>query len=244
MRNIKLVIEYDGTAYNGWQSQKNGMGIEDVIKKAVYVLTDEDVKLIGSGRTDAGVHACGQVANFFTVSSIPGDKFAFALNSKLPYDIVIRESCEVSADFHARYSAVRKTYRYVLYNSVMPSALLYNRTCHVSGFLDLEKMKDAAGYLVGTHDFDAFRAKGSFTSSTIRTIYDINIGTEGMLINIDVTGNGFLYNMVRIIAGTLVYVGTGKIDPVMIKDIIQKRNRVLAGKTLIPGGLYLMKVDY
>lgn len=244
MRNIKLIIEYDGTNYNGWQSQKNGNGIEDVIKKAIKNLTGEDVVLTGSGRTDAGVHAFGQVANFLTQSSIPSEKFSYALNSKLPEDVVIKESEEVDIDFHSRFDAKSKTYRYLIYNSTHPSALLRRRAYHVFYEIDLEAMKQAALYFIGTHDFRSFMAKGSNVKTTVRTIYNITICKNGNLMEIDITGNGFLYNMVRIIAGTLVDVGIGKIKVGDIKDIIENGRREKAGKTLPPWGLYLVKVDY
>lgn len=244
MKNIKLVIEYDGTNYNGWQSQKNGLGIEDVIKKGIGKIADENVKLIGSGRTDAGVHALGQVANFFTGSSIPPERFALALNTRLPRDIVIKESSEADPGFHSRFSAKKKTYRYDIYNSRMPSALLFTRACHVPEQLDMDKMKAGAQDLLGTHDFNAFRAQGSYCSSTIRTVHDIRIESKGQVISIYVTGDGFLYNMVRIIAGTLVYVGIGKLKPSDISYILTGRNRVYAGKTMPPHGLYLLEVFY
>ena len=244
MRNIKLTIEYDGTNYNGWQSQKNGTGIEDVIKKAIRDLTGEDVDLIASGRTDAGVHALGQVANFITQSSIPAHKFSFALNTKLPEDIVIVKSEEVDKNFHARFSAKSKTYRYLIYNDIHPSALLRRRAYHVFYELNLETMKQAASYFIGTHDFVGFMAKGSSVKTTVRTISDITINKKDKLVEIEVTGNGFLYNMVRIISGTLVDVGIEKIQVADIKDIIESRRRENAGRTLPPWGLYLVKVDY
>ena len=244
MGNIRLTVEYDGTNYNGWQSQKNGNGIEDIIKKSIKKLTDEDVILIGSGRTDAGVHAYGQTANFFTQSRIPPDKFSFALNTKLPEDIVIIKSEEVNNDFHSRFSAKAKTYRYLLYNFEKPSALLRRRAYHVFYKLDLEAVSEAASYFIGTHDFSGFMAKGSNVKTTVRTIKDIKINKNDYLIEIEITGNGFLYNMVRIIAGTLVDVGIGKIQVGDIKSIIDSCIREKAGKTLPPWGLYLVKVDY
>ena len=244
LKNIKLTIEYDGTNYNGWQSQKNGTGIEDLIKKAIMSLTGESVNLIGSGRTDAGVHALGQVANFITQSSIPAEKFSFALNTKLPEDVVIKKSEEVNMNFHSRFSAKMKTYRYLIFNDIHPSALLRKRAYHVFYELNLDAMKQATSYFKGTHDFSGFMAKGSSVKTTVRTISDIKINEKGQLVEFEITGNGFLYNMVRIIAGTLVDVGIGKIPVEDIKEIIESCRREKAGRTLPPWGLYLVKVDY
>ncbi|MCR4436228.1 MAG: tRNA pseudouridine(38-40) synthase TruA [Clostridiales bacterium] len=265
MRNIKLTIEYDGTSYHGWQSQINALAVQDVIKKAIKKLTGEDCNLIGSSRTDTGVHAIGQCANFFTASSIPPDKFSYALNNLLPEDIVIRHSEEVSKDFHARFSAKGKKYRYLIHNSVFPSALMRNRAYHVHYPLDLDSMKKAAGYFLGKHDFSAFKASGGSEKTCERTIYgaslNIDKGTvllsaEGRqknrplvyphdaMIEFEITGNGFLYNMVRIIVGTLVYVGIGKIRAEDIPDIIESRDRTRAGITAPAQGLYLVEVYY
>jgi len=244
MRNIKLTIEYDGTNYNGWQSQKNGNGIQDIIKKGIKNLTCEEVNLTGSGRTDAGVHAYGQIANFHTQCNIPAERFYLALNSKLPEDIVIKESEEVDIDFHARFSAKTKTYRYLIYNWPLPSALLRKRVYHIPYKLDLNAIKLAASYFIGTHDFSSFMAKGSCVKTTVRTIKDITVDKKDKLIEIEITGDGFLYNMVRIIAGTLVDVGIGKLQTGDIKNIIECRKREKAGKTLPPWGLYLVRVEY
>ncbi|NSW91220.1 MAG: tRNA pseudouridine(38-40) synthase TruA [Firmicutes bacterium] len=246
MRNIKLTIEYDGTNYNGWQSQINGFAIQDKIEDAIYKLTNEKVKLIGAGRTDSGVHAYGQVANFYTSSSIPADKFSFALNTILPDDIVVRKSEEVDEDFHARFSAKGKRYRYLIYNSTHPSALLRNKSWHVFYNLNIELMKEASLYLIGTHNFRSFMAKdkGSQVKSTVRTIWETSLIRRNDIIQIEIAGNGFLYNMVRIIAGTLVDVGIGKIEAKYINDIIKGCDRKLAGRTAPPQGLYLMEVYY
>jgi len=244
MRNIKLTIEYDGTCYNGWQSQENGRAIQDEIENAIFKLTGEKIRVTGASRTDAGVHACGQVCNFFTSSSIPADKFSFALNTLLPGDIVIKKSEEVSGDFHARFSAKGKKYRYVIYNSPHPSALLRSRSWHVFYKLDIEAMKEAATYLIGTHDFTCFMAQGSNVKSTVRTIWEMSIEKEKEIVQIEVSGNGFLYNMVRIIVGTLIEIGAGKIRPEQIDDIMKKCDRKLAGRTAPRQGLYLVEVYY
>lgn len=250
IRNIKLTIEYDGTAYHGWQSQVNASAIQDIVNTAINKLTGEDCSLIGSSRTDKGVHALGQAACFKTCSSIPEDRFAFALNTLLPEDIVIRKSEEVDMDFHARFSAAGKKYRYLLYNSTFPSALLRNRAYHVFYPLDMYAMKDASVHFIGTHDFLAFSATGSSVKTTVRTVSAITVDryaktdNGGNVICIEIEGNGFLYNMVRIIAGTLVKVGYGKIKPGDITGIIESRDRRQAGITAPAHGLYLVEIFY
>lgn len=244
MRNIKLIIEYDGTAYHGWQSQKNAVAVQDVVTEAVRRLTGENCSLTGSSRTDTGVHALGQVCNFFTESKIPADKFAFALNTMLPEDIVVHQSEEAAQDFHSRFSAKGKEYRYLIYNSTFPSALLRHKAWHVFYPLDADKMERAAGYLTGTHDFAAFCAAGGSAETTVRTITEARVKKNGALIEFSVAGNGFLYNMVRIIAGTLAEAGFGKIDPDAVRDIIEGRDRRKAGRTAPAHGLYLVEVYY
>ncbi len=246
MRNIKLVIEYDGTNYCGWQVQENGPTIQGAVEKALLAVTGERISIHGSGRTDAGVHARGQVASFTTESSIPGEKFMYALNNKLPRDIVIKDSREVPADFHARFSAAGKKYSYHIYNSKFPSALLRNYAYHINYCerLDIERVEKAAEAFIGTYDFFGFMATGSKVADTVRTIYDISVKTEGDMLRIDYKGNGFLYNMVRIITGTLLYAGIGRIDPRDMKDIILSKDRERAGITVPPWGLYLEEVYY
>ncbi|HOE57599.1 MAG TPA: tRNA pseudouridine(38-40) synthase TruA [Bacillota bacterium] len=246
MRNIKLIIEYDGTNYCGWQTQKNGPSIQAEIEKSLEKLTGEAVRIHGSGRTDAGVHARGQVANFMTDSTIPGDKFSYALNNLLPRDIVIKDSTEVSPDFHARFCAVGKKYSYLVLNSRFPTALLRNYAYHINYCerLDIEKIKKAAEAFIGTHDFSGFMAAGSKITDAVRTIYDISVENEKNLICISYKANGFLYNMVRIITGTLLYTGIDKICPEDIKDIILSKDRERAGITAPACGLYLEEVYY
>ncbi len=244
MRNIKLTIEYDGTAYHGWQSQQNAVTVQDVVTNAIMKLTGEKVSITGASRTDAGVHALGQVCNFFTASPIPADKFAYALNTLLPKDIVIRGSEQVPSDFHARFSAKGKMYRYVFYNSPFPSALERNRAYHIYYPLDESAMTSAAAHLVGTHDFEAFSAAGSSVKSTVRTITKASVIRRGDLVELTVAGDGFLYNMVRIIAGTLVEVGFGKKMPGDVPDIIKSLDRRLAGRTAPAQGLYLVEIYY
>ena len=245
MRNIKLVIEYDGKDFNGWQKQPTKLNIQGEIEKAIQRITGEEVDLTASGRTDAGVHALGQVANFKTNSNIPIEKIPIALNSNLKKSIVIKSAEEVEERFHSRLNCKRKTYRYIINNSKYGTAIYRNLETHIPMKLDIQKMQEAVKYFEGEHDFKAFKASGTSSKSSVRTIYKaevIDAGNER--IYIELTGNGFLYNMVRIISGTLVEVGLGKIQPNEIQTIIQSKKRENAGKTLPPQGLYLVKVEY
>lgn len=245
VRNIKLTIEYDGTGYHGWQIQKNAVTVQETIEKALSKLLGDQIGIIGCSRTDVGVHAYGQVAHFFTRLNIPGDKFSYAINNLLPEDIVISKSEEVSENFHSRYSSTGKKYRYLIYNAAHHSAIMRNKACHVRPELNLDDMQAAAQYFIGQHDFEAFQATGGQVRSTIREIYNMDVyKNENGLISIDVSGNGFLYNMVRIMAGTLIYVGMGKIPANQIPEIIESRDRTKAGKTAPAQGLYLMEIYY
>lgn len=245
MRNIKLVIEYDGKEFNGWQKQPTKLNIQGTIEQAIKIVTGEETELMASGRTDAGVHAFGQVANFKTNSNIPIDKIAIALNSNLKKSIRIISAEEVDERFHSRLTCKKKTYRYIINNSEFSSAIYRNLETHIPQKLDIEKMKIAAKYFEGEHDFKAFKASGTSSKSSVRTIYKAEVkNVANNRIYIELTGNGFLYNMVRIIAGTLVDVGTEKIRPEQIEDIINSRDRKQAGKTLPPQGLYLVEVEY
>ena len=245
MRNIKLTIEYDGKDFNGWQKQPNKLNIQGTIEQAIKSITGEDVELNASGRTDAGVHALGQVANFKTNSQIPIEKFAIAINSRLKKSIVIKKAEEVDERFHSRLNCKRKTYRYIINNSPYGTAIYRYLETHIPQKLNVEKMKKAVKYFIGEHDFKAFKASGTSSKSSIRTIYKAEVlKIPNNRIYIELTGNGFLYNMVRIIAGTLVDVGTGKIKPEDIEKIIESKDRTNAGKTLPPQGLYLVCVNY
>ena len=244
MRNIKLTIEYDGKDFNGWQKQPNKLNIQGTIEQAIKMITGEDVELNASGRTDAGVHAFGQVANFKTNSQIPIDKFAIAINSRLKKSIVIKKAEEVDERFHSRYSVKSKTYRYIINNSENGTAIYRGLEYHVPMKLDYEKMNEAIKYFIGEHDFKAFKASGTSSKSSVRTILDGSVRKEGERIIIEITGTGFLYNMVRIISGTLLEVGLGKIKPEEITDIINSQDRNKAGKTLPAHGLYLLEVNY
>ena len=323
MRNIVLILEYDGRLFHGWQSQANAAAVYDIVKAALCSLGAAPVRLAGASRTDAGVHAAGQVANFYTKSGIPAGKFAYALNSKLPDGIACSGSSEAAPGFHARFSAVGKTYSYTVLNRRHPSALSAGRAWHVPLPLDIGAMREAAGLLVGEHDFRAFMSTGSPVSSTVRTIYKLevcasplpaafagvpsafadipaafagppgvsplpadfagipaafagihgipaafagitgaslphgdfarspgvaagaaNSAADGSAVRLLVEGNGFLYNMVRIIAGTLVYVGQGKLSPAGVAAALSSGDRTAAGKTAPPHGLCLERVMY
>ena len=228
----------------GWQKQPNKLNIQGEIERAISSVTGEEVDLIASGRTDAGVHALWQVANFKTNSNIEIEKIPIALNSQLKKSIRIQNAEEVSEEFHSRYNCKKKTYRYVIDNSKYGSAIYRNLCYHIGTPLNIEAMNKAIKYFEGTHDFKAFKSSGTSSKSSVRTIYSANIITEGTNIAIDLTGNGFLYNMVRIIAGTLVEVGLEKILPEEIPNIIESRDRARAGKTLPPQGLTLLCVNY
>ena len=245
MRNIKLLIEYDGKDFNGWQKQPNKLNIQGEIERAIQEITKEDdIQLFASGRTDAGVHALGQVANFKTSSNMPVEKFPIAINNKLKKSIVIKEAEEVDERFHSRYNCKKKTYRYIINNSEYGSAIYRNQECHIPQKLDVEAMKAAIKYFEGEHDFKGFKASGTSSKNSVRKIFKTKIEVHNERIFIELTGSGFLYNMVRIISGTLVDVGLGKILPEEIPEIINDGDRKRAGKTLPPQGLYLLKVEY
>ena len=244
MRNIKLTIEYDGKDFSGWQKQPNKLNIQGEIERAIENVTGEKVELIASGRTDAGVHALGQIANFKTNSNIDLEKIPIAINSQVKKSIRIQKAEEVDDNFHSRFNCKKKTYRYIIDNSKYGSAIYRNISYHIPIKLNVEEMKKAIKYFEGEHDFKSFKSSGTSSKSSVRTIFKANIVTEGDSIAIDLTGNGFLYNMVRIIAGTLVDVGLGKIKADDIPKIIEAKDRTKAGKTLPPYGLMLLKVDY
>ena len=244
MRNIKLTIEYDGKEFNGWQKQPNKLNIQGEIERAIEEITGEQVDLYGSGRTDAGVHSLGQVANFKTNSKLPIEKVAIAINSKLKKSIRIKKAEEVSENFHSRYNCHKKKYRYIINNSSQGSAIYRGLEYHVSQKLNVEEMKKAIKFFEGEHDFKAFKASGTSSKSSVRTIYNAELKQNGERIIIELTGNGFLYNMVRIISGTLLEVGLGNIKAEDIPNIIESKDRKMAGKTLPPHGLYLVEVMY
>ena len=245
MRNIKLTIEYDGKDFNGWQKQPGKPNIQGSIEYAIEQITGEKIELFASGRTDAGVHAYGQVANFKTNSNLPIEKFPIVINTKLKRSIRILNAEEVQESFHSRLTCKRKTYRYVINNSPIASAIYRNLETHIPQKLNVDKMKKAIKYFEGEHDFKAFKASGTSSKNSVRKIYKAEIiEKDNNRIFIQLTGSGFLYNMVRIIAGTLVDVGLEKIEPEDIPNIILSGKRELAGKTLQPNGLFLLNVEY
>lgn len=244
MKNIKLTIEFDGSNFCGWQKQPKGRTVQETIEKAIFKATNEQIEINGSSRTDSGVHAKSMVANFFTNSTIPSEKFREAINVRLPEDVSIIKSEEVAENFHARYSSKGKTYSYTIINRYERLSLGHQYLYHYRYPLDFNKMEEACKYFVGTHDFRAFMSPGSSIKTTIRTIYELYLKRDGDKIQIFITGNGFLYNMVRIIVGTLLKVGNGKIKPEEIESIIKEGNGKRAGMCVPANGLILEKVFY
>lgn len=244
MKRIKLTIAYDGTNYCGWQIQPNGITIEEILNKALSKMTGEEILVIGASRTDSGVHAMGNVAVFDTDTTIPAEKIAVALNQRLPEDIVITKSEEVPLDFHPRYCNCSKTYEYHIINTRIPIPTKRLTNYFVSYVLDIDKMRQAASYLVGEHDFVSFCNVRTDVENTVRTITALDILTNGNEITIRITGNGFLYNMVRIIVGTLIRVGRGFYEPEKVKEILEAKDRKAAGVTAPAHGLMLVEIKY
>lgn len=241
---IKLCLSYDGTDFCGWQRQQNGVSVQQTVEDAVYNLTGEKVTVTASGRTDAGVHAKGQVAHFDTDANIPPEKFYKALNTFLPASVKALSSAKASDNFNARKNAKRKTYEYSLYLSDTELPLKERYGTRVYGNIDIEKMRSAARLIEGEHDFKAFSATGGSVKTTVRTVYGITVAKSGEDIKITVCGSGFLYNMVRIIAGALVKAGKGEISERDILKALETGNRELLGETLPAKGLCLLKVEY
>lgn len=244
MKRIKLTVAYDGTNYCGWQVQDNGITVEAVLNRHLSELLGEPIRVTGASRTDSGVHAMGNVAVFDTVTRIPPEKISYALNTRLPEDIRIQHSCEVAADFHPRRCVSRKTYEYRILNRTfeLPTERLYAYFVHRP--LNEQNMQKAAEFLVGEHDFKSFCSAGSQVESTVRTVYSLDVKREGDLIRVCVTGNGFLYNMVRIIVGTLLSVGYGMYPPVHVKEILEARDRGQAGPKAPAWGLFLKEIYF
>jgi len=244
MRNIRLLIEYDGTNYAGWQRQKNDVTIQETLAKAIERVIQEKVTICGAGRTDSGVHAIGQVANFKTNSNISSERLIHAVNFYLPHDITVKDAVDAPESFHAQYAAIAKVYRYTLFNDWIRTSLNSN-FCYICGFqLDIEKMTEAAGYIVGTHDFTSFTTKAVQEKNRIRTVKKLDIIKDGKYIYFTIEADGFLYNMVRTIVGTLIEVGRGKISAGDIKGILDVKKRKLAGPTVPARGLCLIEVKY
>lgn len=244
MRRIRLRVAYDGTNYSGWQIQPSAITVEKVLDDAIHQLTGEHIHVIGASRTDAGVHSMGNVAVFDTASSIPADRFTYALNRYLPDDVIVQESDEVNADFHPRHCDTKKTYCYRILNTEFGIPQKRNYTWNVAGNIDIDRMKKAAGYLIGEHDFKSFCCVKTQAESTVRTVYSLDVDKKDDEIHITITGNGFLYNMVRIIAGTLIQVGKGRFEPEYVQYMLDACDRTQAGQTAPPQGLTLMKIDY
>ncbi len=244
MKRVMLTVAYDGTDYCGWQIQPNAITIEGVLNAELSRLTGEEIKVIGASRTDAGVHAEGAVCVFDTESRIPPEKFSYALNQSLPADIRIRESEEVEPDFHPRKCDCRKTYEYRIWHDQFPMPTNQRYTYWVYTKLDVDRMRKAASYLVGQHDFASFCSTHTQTDNTVRTIYRLSVLQNGKEITISVCGNGFLYNMVRIIAGTLIEIGQGKKEPESVKEMLRARDRASSGPTAPAHGLCLMEYEF
>lgn len=244
MRRVKLTIAYDGTNYCGWQVQPNGITVEEVINRALGKLTGEKIAVIGASRTDSGVHALGNVAVFDSETRIPAERIAMALNQRLPDDIVIVKSEEVDLHFHPRYCACEKTYEYHIINTRIPIPTKRLTNYFVSYELNLDDMRRAAAYLVGEHDFVSFCNVRTQVEDTVRTVTALDILADGEEITMRIRGNGFLYNMVRIIAGTLIRVGRGFYPPEKVKEILEAKDRRAAGVTAPAHGLVLVGIDY
>lgn len=241
---VKLVVAYEGTNYCGWQIQPNGITIEQVLNATLSSLLGEEITVTGASRTDAGVHSLGNVAVFETHTKMPAEKISFALNQRLPEDIVVQESCQVPEDFHPRFSKSRKTYEYRILNCRFRQPL-ERRTSYFYHYpLDVSAMQKAAAYLVGEHDFTSFASVHAQTNTYVRTIYALDVVREGDMIRIRVQGNGFLYNMVRIIAGTLIQVGAGIKKPEDMESILAGKDRELAGPTAPAHGLTMIGLEY
>lgn len=258
-RRILLRVAYDGTNYHGWQVQPNAKTIEGELNRVLTQLTGEEIQVTGASRTDAGVHALGNVAVFDTVSRIPAEKFSYALNQRLPEDIVVQSSAQVADDFHPRHCDCRKTYEYDILNRTFPLPAYRNTAYFLYGDLDLDAMRRACQAFLGEHDFASFCAAGAQVQTTVRTIYSLEVLEQPLavtgrgvpsqqsperLLTIRVRGNGFLYNMVRIIAGTLVEVGRGHIRPEEVEGIIAACDRAKAGPTAPARGLRLVEISY
>lgn len=244
MKRVKLTVAYDGTNYCGWQVQPNGITIQEVLNQCLSEFTGEKIETIGASRTDAGVHALGNVAVFDTEMRMPGDKFSFALNQRLPEDIRIQKSEEVDVNFHPRYIKSQKTYEYRILNRrfPIPTERFYSHFTYIP--LDIEKMREAAEYLVGEHDFKSFCGTGAQVKTTVRAVKEIQIEKNEDRITIRITGEGFLYNMVRIIAGTLMDIGGGLYPPEKMQEILEAKDRKKAGPTAPARGLTLMEIQY
>ena len=243
-KRVRLIVAYDGTNYHGWQVQPGVITIESELNRCLTQLLKEEIQVIGASRTDSGVHALGNVAVFDTCARIPAEKISYALNQRLPEDIRIQKSEEVPIDWHPRHCESRKTYEYRIYRGEFPMPVKRLYALHTYHKLDVEQMREAAAYLVGEHDFKSFCQTGAQVESTVRTIYKVEVVEDGAELVIRVCGNGFLYNMVRIIVGTLLEVGQGKRKPEDMKRIIEATDRGTAGPTAPAHGLLLYQYEF
>lgn len=243
MKKVLLRVAYDGTSYHGWQRQQNGITVQEVLEEKLTELLHEEIRVTGASRTDAGVHALCNIAVFETHTRIPAEKISYALNQRLPEDIRIVESREVCPDFDLRSCHAHKTYEYRIVNAAFPNPVkrLYTHFTYFN--CDVEKMREAAQYLIGEHDFRAFCTVGAQVDTTVRTVTDICVTREGEEIIISVSGNGFLYNMVRIVAGTLLEVGYGRMEPGRVAEILKSRDHKNAGPTAPAKGLCLTRLE-
>lgn len=242
---VKLVVAYDGTDYCGWQVQPNGITVEEVLNRELSRLFKEEITVTGASRTDSGVHSLGNVAVFDTGTRMPAEKISYAINQRLPEDIVVQDSCEVPEDFHPRFAASQKTYEYKILNRKFPMPTLRRDTLFYCHPLDEGRMRQGAAFLVGTHDFTSFSSVKAQTNTFVRTVYELTVErTEDDIIHIRITGNGFLYNMVRIIAGTLLLVGAGKLEPEDVGRILAAKDRGAAGPTAPAHGLTMIGITY
>jgi len=244
MRNVMVICEYDGTAYHGWQRQPNGISIQEVLEEKIGIITQKEIRLTASGRTDAGVHALNQVANFRTKTAIGCENLLKGINSLLPEDIVVKDLRDTDEDFHARYSAKSKVYTYRIFNNPVRSALYRNYSWHLRPPLDLGAMGQAAKLLEGRHDFSSFCAAGGDSEDHVRTVTTTSVEMEDGIISFTIEANGFLRYMVRNIVGLLVDVGRAIITPAEFKEIMDAKDRTRAGITAPPQGLFLREVRY
>ena len=244
MKRFKMIVAYDGTNYNGFARQPNGVTIQETLEEAISKIVQHEVRTLGAGRTDQGVHAKGQCVTFDSETKVPADKLAKAINSQLPLDISVKSVEEVSMDFQPRFGAKRKTYRYQILNAQVRDPFLYKYSLQYPYKLDIELMQEAANEMVGKHDFACFCSAGSSVKDTVREIYSIEIKKHEDLVTVDICGNGFLYNMVRIIIGTLLRVNEEKLSTGDIKKIINGRDRQKAGPTVPPQGLTMLEIIY
>lgn len=241
---VKLIVAYDGTNYCGWQIQDNAITIEEVLNQKLSELLNEDIRVIGASRTDSGVHALGNVAVFDTNTRIPAEKISYALNQRLPDDIRIQKSEQVADDFHPRFCDTIKTYEYKIYNNKFPdpTVRLYSKFVYFN--IDIDKMREGAKYLVGEHDFKSFCTPRTNVESTVREVTEISFDKKGDMITMTIKGTGFLYNMVRIIMGTLLRVGMGMYTPEHVKEILDAKDRAVAGPKAEACGLTLVNIEY